>query len=201
MSPRTVDKSLKREQILKAALEVMIRTGVDNLKMIDVAREAGVGKGTLYEYFKSKGELIGGAFSIFIDDYTEFLNSKLNEITNPENRIRRIIELSISFFAEQHDRVEVMFYAWGSCRTYSDSINLTNKVTSKYDEMKHYLIGLLKEGVKAGKFRRMDYQTVASSMLALIDGLLFQVQIGMIDLKTPGLSKGIADTLMKGILK
>jgi AcrR family transcriptional regulator len=45
------------EQILEAATRVFARTGLENSKMSDVATEAGVSQGTLYNYVESKEAL------------------------------------------------------------------------------------------------------------------------------------------------
>lgn len=45
------------DQILEAATRVFARTGLENTKMSDVAAEAGVSQGTLYNYVESKEAL------------------------------------------------------------------------------------------------------------------------------------------------
>ncbi|MDO4553199.1 MAG: helix-turn-helix domain-containing protein, partial [Bacillota bacterium] len=50
-------RSDKRERILKAALGLVLERGLDETRVIDIARAAGVGKGTVYEYFPSKEAL------------------------------------------------------------------------------------------------------------------------------------------------
>ncbi|HAU32409.1 MAG: Transcriptional regulator [Desulfotomaculum sp. 46_296] len=47
----------KEEVILSAALTVFIEKGFSNSSIKDIANTAGVGKGTIYEYFKNKNEL------------------------------------------------------------------------------------------------------------------------------------------------
>jgi AcrR family transcriptional regulator len=47
----------KRQQILGGASRVFLAQGFDAASMAAIAREAGVSKGTLYVYFKSKEEL------------------------------------------------------------------------------------------------------------------------------------------------
>jgi TetR/AcrR family transcriptional regulator, repressor of fatR-cypB operon len=48
----------KRERVLRAALELIPRSGLHNTPMAAIAREAGVAKGTPYLYFESKEALI-----------------------------------------------------------------------------------------------------------------------------------------------
>jgi AcrR family transcriptional regulator len=51
------DGGAKRRQIMEGARQVFLSGGFDGASMNDVARAAGVSKGTLYAYFDSKDEL------------------------------------------------------------------------------------------------------------------------------------------------
>ncbi len=48
---------IKRRQILEGAQSVFLRMGFDAASMNDIAREAGVSKGTIYVYFNKKDDL------------------------------------------------------------------------------------------------------------------------------------------------
>jgi AcrR family transcriptional regulator len=51
------DESAKRRQIVEGARQVFLSRGFDAASMMDIAKAAGVSKGTLYVYFKNKEEL------------------------------------------------------------------------------------------------------------------------------------------------
>lgn len=51
------DDSAKRRQILDGARRVFLERGFDAASMMDIAKAAGVSKGTLYVYFKDKDNL------------------------------------------------------------------------------------------------------------------------------------------------
>jgi AcrR family transcriptional regulator len=52
-----VEDNAKRRQIVDGARSVFLAQGFDAASMGDIAKEAGVSKGTLYVYFKNKEEL------------------------------------------------------------------------------------------------------------------------------------------------
>ena len=54
IGPPDVDDGVKRRQILEGASEIFMSAGFDAASMNDIARAAGVSKGTLYAYFDSK---------------------------------------------------------------------------------------------------------------------------------------------------
>jgi len=66
-------KQARRADILKVALQRFTEIPYNALSMADTAEEAGVAKGTLYLYFKSKEEM-------FLSIYTEQLNGWLDEM-------------------------------------------------------------------------------------------------------------------------
>jgi AcrR family transcriptional regulator len=80
--------SAKRRQILDGARLVFLRDGYDGASMSDVAREAGVSKGTLYVYFPSKEALFEAQIRDGRARQAEHL-AKLTAEGAPEETLRR----------------------------------------------------------------------------------------------------------------
>ncbi|HVZ53712.1 MAG TPA: TetR/AcrR family transcriptional regulator [Pseudolabrys sp.] len=59
----TEDDNAKRRQIVEGARGVFLAKGFDAASMMDIAKSAGVSKGTLYVYFKDKDELFSAIVS------------------------------------------------------------------------------------------------------------------------------------------
>jgi AcrR family transcriptional regulator len=57
---QTDEDNAKRRQILAGARQVFLTQGFDAASMMDIAKAAGVSKGTLYVYFKDKDDLFDG---------------------------------------------------------------------------------------------------------------------------------------------
>ena len=58
IAEKSEKKEEKRDKILKAASELLTKNGYANTRIIDIAKAADVAKGTVYEYFSSKDELV-----------------------------------------------------------------------------------------------------------------------------------------------
>ena len=58
MSPRPNVTDERTSQIINAAEDVFTKKGFDEARMDDIAEQTGLSKGTLYNYFKSKDDLI-----------------------------------------------------------------------------------------------------------------------------------------------
>lgn len=56
----------RQEQILKASLHIFSRRGFDGATVPDIAREAGIAVGTIYNYYPSKRDLFVAAIAKFI---------------------------------------------------------------------------------------------------------------------------------------
>ena len=65
--PKIVDKEQMRQAILSASLKVFLVGGIHKTTMDKIAKQAGIAKGTLYLYFKSKEELIETMTSQYFD--------------------------------------------------------------------------------------------------------------------------------------
>jgi AcrR family transcriptional regulator len=86
-----VQKEARRADILKVALHRFTLTPYDALSMADTAEEAGVAKGTLYLYFKSKEEM-------FLAIYSDQLNAWFDELDRELQAAGR--EASIAGFVQ-----------------------------------------------------------------------------------------------------
>ena len=64
-------KDKRRKDIIDAALEVFGTYGFHKAKMGEIAERAGIGKGTIYEYFSSKKDLFEEMLKSIVDIYFE----------------------------------------------------------------------------------------------------------------------------------
>ena len=61
------DPDSKKRLILSAARRMLIKHGFQDIVLDDIAREAGVAKGTLFLHFKDKDELFSAVFADLVD--------------------------------------------------------------------------------------------------------------------------------------
>lgn len=75
---REKKKQQTRARILTAAMKLFARNGFSRTSVESLAREAGVGKGTIYGYFKTKEEIL----LAFCEEELEFVYERLSRNTN-----------------------------------------------------------------------------------------------------------------------
>ena len=80
------DKRERRNAILEAARGELGRTRVQDLQMAEVARRAGLAKGTLYLYFETREALALGLLEELLDGWFDELERALHGARRPEPR-------------------------------------------------------------------------------------------------------------------
>lgn len=174
--PKIVDKEAKKLAILHASMHVFARQGVVKTKMIDIARYAGIGKGTIYEYFRSKEEIFTSAYQYFFEDVEQALQQVVASKGDPVAKLEMIVQRSCNMLL--HDGGEfagIMMEFWAEGvrnkdKEVLDIINLKNI----YETYRRLIIDILNEGIELQVFRKVDVMSVAAIFIGALDGLLLQ---------------------------
>ena len=160
-------KSEKRAAILTAAFGEFKNRRFDAVKLDDIAARAGVGKGTLYLYFKNKEEL----FMQMALDGVEQMAERMKEITAMESPFRERFFLfgrEVGVFIEKRS---IMFRLMHQI----SSESVQREFMSQHRLLIKAARSLLKAGVDDGVLR--DDVTVADLHCMLIGPLLFRVRL------------------------
>ena len=156
-----------RDLILDAADRLLARYGYRKMTIDDVAREVGIGKGTIYLHFKSKEDV---ALSR-IDRVIERLKTELEKVATDEEpavRLRSMLMLRV-------------IYRFDSVQHYTECLNQVMAAIrpSLLERRKHYfeaeariVAEVLKEGRRAGDFFFKDAMATARALLAATNSLL-----------------------------
>ena len=198
MSPIVVDKQAKQQDILAAALKVFARRGIKNVKMAEIAREAGIGKGTIYEYFRSKEEVLHAAFRHFLEAVEAEIGRRLEARQDPEQELRAFIQGSFAA-AQAHDELPgLIFDIWAECireREEDPGFDLRGM----YEHYRRSLVDILERGIAQGQFRPVDPLAAAAILIAALDGLLLQWLMDRTLFDLDQMAETLADTLLQGI--
>lgn len=77
---REKKKRETRKAIVAAAVRLFDKKGFEKTSIEELAREAGVGKGTIYTYFQTKTDI----FYAFCEEQLEFIHQELASKTDPD---------------------------------------------------------------------------------------------------------------------
>lgn len=166
--PKIIDKEAKREAISRAAVTVFRQLGYHSTRMIDIARAAGVGKGTLYEYFENKSDILGYAFDRYFESFRAGALRAMNMAEGPVDRLFAVVSFALEHTAEWEEYCAVYLDYLGLERSRSDL-----SLERIYGVMWSLLTGLIREGQEAGTIRRdVDPEPAAEMLLSVYDGMV-----------------------------
>ncbi len=201
--PRTVDKKAKKLEILRVAMQVFARKGVVKTKMIDIATAAGIGKGTIYEYFRSKEAIFAAAFNLFFQSMDSDFQSVVQETGDPVEKLKALAVMSLEHLTnESAEFAGIMMDFWAEgIRNKDESIRDIIALHHIYSKYRTLFAGILTEGIEKGVFRNVDIHSVSAIMIAALDGLLLQwiMDRDLFDMKK--LADAFMDTFIDGLKK
>lgn len=195
--PKIIDKTEKKQLILEAAIKEFALNGVSNTKIVDIAKRANIGKGTIYEYFKSKESIFLESMTFFVNSMKEVIQDKLPGISDPREKIIGLIDAFMINAGNFQDLLTIILDFW--------AVGLRGEQVSKWREiyqMFQEVIGeIIDEGIEQGIFRDINKQYFSSLLMGLLDGLFLQMIMfdKAYDIKTA--RDTAVDTILNGILK
>lgn len=95
-----------RERVVRAAIAVFGRQGFAQTSMLDIANEAGVASGTVYQYFSDKSDL----FSTLIADLLDRLHRETRMPASPDGRL--VVRDSVLRYYEIYREYAPIFRVW-----------------------------------------------------------------------------------------
>jgi AcrR family transcriptional regulator len=161
---RAQSGALKRErtraQLLEVALKVIAERGFDAPTIDDFIAAAGVARGTFYNYFKTREDLLSASAAFVADAVDAEILPLFADIEDPARRIAIAIRKFIEMSARRPD--------WGGLLVHM--IPLAGGPVSA--EMRRGVLYDLKSGLKSGRFHFPSMQAaVALSMGTITLGI------------------------------
>lgn len=111
MSPKIVDHNYKREIIIKGTIKALSKSKISELKISDIAKEINIGKSTIYEYFKTKEELITKSLEYFLKEiYIPIPNDEITVIEDIEIILSKIKKQMSNPHSEEIKIIADLYY-------------------------------------------------------------------------------------------
>lgn len=168
MCPKTTKqfetiRQKSKETIVKSALELFSTTGYFNTSIRQIAKKANVSNGLLYNYFKSKEELV----LEILHDAFKLLDESINDDVklSAKDRLKKSIEDYVFMIQNKEDQIRMLAQMGLHRHKFELANNLTIK---KYEESIEKLSYSLKE------LKTIDYKIEARIIAATLDGMMFE---------------------------
>ncbi len=146
--PRRKPCPEKRIRILNAAVQLFTTRDYHQVLMEHVAEKAGVGKGTVYCYFKTKEDLFLELVTLAVDRASEVIREGIAYPAPVTKRLRRAVAMTLEYFRKNEAFYSILYHdkVFRFCRE-------REGLDKKRAELRGFFIQLLAEGIAEGSIR------------------------------------------------
>jgi AcrR family transcriptional regulator len=183
------DRDTRREQILDAAVHLFVGNGYDNSTVDDIAKEAGLSKGSIYWYFKSKLEIL---FEI-IDRHVQKSQAELVRMAETDQYGPEAL------YKSHRELYKTNMQDTDSGKLYNQLSSMVNHYPEIREKMADYhrqwdetVTALIDKAVREGHFAPTNALHISQAVHAMYDGLCMRAQLD------PGIDAiGVIETVTK----
>ncbi len=162
----------RREDILIAATEVFGSRGYHAANIVDIAEKAGIGKGTIYEYFDSKNSLFIEAVKFNVENYKKRISIKTKEESTFYGMLSAFIDWHTKSIRQSIKNAGIFLkFPLEISLSDDDKKNLCDYLNAVRKEMTGLVELILSEGQREKIIRVIDKEFCADILLEMITRL------------------------------
>jgi len=169
MAPRPDVSEERKIQILDAATDVFVRQGIHKARVDDIAEEAGLSKGALYWYFKSKDEIIIAILDRIFEREFFHLQQLHSQDGSATERLSIFVESTIDDMQRWLKLIPMAYEFLGLVFRQKIVQQGFRKYFQTYTEM---LTVLIQQGIDNGEFHASNARDVAVAIGAIMEGTI-----------------------------
>ncbi len=142
---------MRQKQILDVAVGVFSKKGFARTQVDEIADLAGLGKGTVYRYFKDKKNLFLSVVDRGIESLKDLALEAMAKEKEPLDKIKKVIEGYLKFFEKHSDLIRIFIHEQSEFqkriqkRYYQHYYEHVNKVEEIFKEAQS--LGLIKKKI------------------------------------------------------
>lgn len=156
----------RQNAIIQAAIKVIKEKGYHNATVRDIGREAGLTQGTLYNYIRSKEDILYLVCKQAVTAYIDAINEAVEGVDDPMERILRIIHGTLDAMWEHQENILLV---------YQETHSLDRRYRKEIRDLGHVLtqtyLDLLTGHRKKHGLPDMD-MTLLANILSFLPGII-----------------------------
>jgi AcrR family transcriptional regulator len=170
------DASERREQMLQAALEVIVARGYADTRITDVAARTGTSPALVIYYFKTRDQLLTEAIRYCEDSWYAEAQRRLGQIPAAAGRLAELVAMTCLPGTDPEPRS--WWLLWLDLWALSPRTPGVAAVRQKSDERwRESIRSIVLDGQDAGEFAPVVADDFAITLSALLDGLAVQIAL------------------------
>jgi AcrR family transcriptional regulator len=166
----------RREQMLRAAREVIEERGYAESRIADVAERAGTSPALVIYYFKTKDELLTEAIRFSEDNWYATGTRRMEQIPTAAGKLAELIAMTCLPEAEEVPTGSWVLWLdlWSQAARHPEVASVRQKFDERWREL---IRSLVVAGQESGEFGPVDPEEFAVLFSALLDGLAIQIAL------------------------
>jgi AcrR family transcriptional regulator len=154
--------------IREAAMRVVGRKGLAHATVQEIADEAGVAKGTVYLYFRSREEILEKTTRAAVDELLDRLRSAAEEGGGFREVLERVLATQLGYLDEHKDFFRLYFETGDAVGKQRQGRQASRK--------RHVaqLVGMLESAAARGEIRAADNERVAVAIAGAVRGVILR---------------------------
>ena len=162
-----VDKVQKRKDIALSCKEIFFQNGINDLTVSQVAKAAGVGKGTIYDYFKNKEDIVFEIVNILMLEHNDDKHRKLNSVTSTRDKIK---EFSSIFYDKKDVELRQLYKEFISISLTNPDKEMVEFQTACTNNYFEWFNQIIDEGIQKGELK-VGSRKFARGLFAMAEGM------------------------------
>jgi len=169
-------KQNKRSLIIEAAARVFANRGYNGTIIANIAREAGIGKGTIYEYFLSKEDLFFAVFQWFVQMTETEAKVSISALGgSASERLMALNDALLRSWLDLLDMYSLVMEFWSASASSKMRQRFKQAFREGYRDFRQIVSALIRDGIEKAEFRpEVDAESVAAALVGTWDALLLQ---------------------------
>ena len=169
-------KQNKRSLIIEAAARVFANRGYNSTLIAEIAAEAGIGKGTIYEYFPSKEDLFFSVFEWFVETTEAEAKVSISALGgSASERLKALNDALLRSWLDMLDMYSLVMEFWSASASSKMRQRFKQAFRKGYRDFRQIVSALLRDGIETGEFQpEVDAESVAAALVGAWDALLLQ---------------------------
>ncbi|MDD5687899.1 MAG: TetR/AcrR family transcriptional regulator [Elusimicrobia bacterium] len=171
--PKSWDPEVKRQKILNAAIKILNNKEYHKCPIDEIAKNAGVAKGTVYLYFKSKEELYFSILFMLTDKLNEMADDIYKSNLSASKKLLLFLEKQLDFMGKYRN---IFMAVRQNLKSHKEKFH--NALNKKINVLMDIVSQIIEKGKKDGEFKSFPSSSLAALYLSLMSVNIHQ-KIGM----------------------
>ena len=145
-----VNKIKKRQDIALACKEALIEEGISSVSIAQLTKEAGISKGSFYDYFTNKEDLLFEVINISLSIHNEIKERKLNSVSSAREKVKVFLQI---FYDEDDDKIKELYKEFLSISLISPSEEMIDYHKRRNDDYFKWFESIFIDGINSGELK------------------------------------------------